>query len=112
MEKSAASANWLGAGGNALGGECPPATAFGRRLLLYFAPKDIPTHVQVARGPQRQRQRQSEGEGEGEGEGALLSGKPAIRQTSVAGRPSGRNQGGGIRPDRTRVVEGKGVYGR
>src|SRR3546814_5702457 len=30
---------------NALGGECPPAPACGRRLLLYFAPKDIRTRV-------------------------------------------------------------------
>src|SRR3546814_16755892 len=99
MEKSAASANWLGAGGNALGGECPPATAFGRRLLLYFAPKDIPTHVQVARGPQRQsqRQRQSEGEGEGEGEGDWLSTKPPNRQTGVRGRPRGRHKRGDLR---------------
>src|SRR3546814_17887173 len=36
-------------GGNALGGECPPAPAFGRRLLLYFAPKDIPTRVRLSR---------------------------------------------------------------
>src|SRR3546814_14132153 len=28
-------------GANALGCECPPAPAFGRRLLLYFAPKGI-----------------------------------------------------------------------
>src|SRR3546814_829741 len=35
-------------GGNALGGECPPAPAFGRRLLLYFAPKDIPTRVRLS----------------------------------------------------------------
>src|SRR3546814_19101721 len=98
MEKSAAPANWVGAGGKALGGECPPATAFRRRLRLYSAPKDIPTHVQVARGPQRQRQRQrqSEGAGEGEGEGALLSGNTAIRQTGGAGRPAGRRKRGSL----------------
>src|SRR3546814_16557766 len=36
----------VGAGANALGGKCPPASACGRRLLLDFAPKDIRTHVQ------------------------------------------------------------------
>src|SRR3546814_7973860 len=35
-------------GGTAPGGECPPATAFGRRLLLYFAPRGSPTRVQLA----------------------------------------------------------------
>src|SRR3546814_12519085 len=30
----------VGAGANALGGKCPPASACGRRLLLDFAPKD------------------------------------------------------------------------
>src|SRR5690606_39636441 len=34
-----------GAGANALGGECPPAPACGRRLLLYFAPKGIRTRI-------------------------------------------------------------------
>src|SRR3546814_8643758 len=32
-------------GANALGGECPPASACGRRLPLDFAPKDIRTRV-------------------------------------------------------------------
>src|SRR3546814_18554435 len=34
-------------GANALGGECPPASACGRRLLLYFAPKGIRTRVRT-----------------------------------------------------------------
>src|SRR5690606_24935377 len=34
-----------GAGANALGGECPPAPACGRRLLLYVAPKGIRTRL-------------------------------------------------------------------
>src|SRR3546814_16195369 len=32
-------------GANALGGKCPPASAFGRRLLLAFAPTAIRPHV-------------------------------------------------------------------
>src|SRR3546814_11849432 len=32
-------------GASALGCECPPASAFGRRLLLYFAPKDTHPHL-------------------------------------------------------------------
>src|SRR5690606_868610 len=35
----------VGAGADALWGECPPAPACGRRLPLYFAPKGIRTHV-------------------------------------------------------------------
>src|SRR3546814_19072860 len=34
--------------------ECPPASAFGRRLLLYFAPKDTHPHLPTcAPGPIR-----------------------------------------------------------
>ncbi|WP_421588739.1 hypothetical protein, partial [Stenotrophomonas maltophilia] len=32
-------------GRDALAGECPPASACGRHLLLYFAHKGIATHV-------------------------------------------------------------------
>src|SRR3546814_11695414 len=39
---------------NALGGECPPAPACGRRLLLYFAPKAIRTRVKLASQPTAQ----------------------------------------------------------
>src|SRR3546814_1753051 len=38
-------------GANALGCECPPAPAFGRRLLLYFAPKGIRHWRPVTCGP-------------------------------------------------------------
>src|SRR3546814_16597531 len=44
-ERKARVRKWVGAGANALGGECPPAPAFGRRLPLDFAPKDIRTRV-------------------------------------------------------------------
>src|SRR3546814_19212338 len=75
-------------GGNALGGECPPAPAFGRRLLLYFAPKDIPTRVRLSRcfkGTKLE---------------ASLFRQPAIRRPGLRSRRTAR--------DWKSVVEGKG----
>src|SRR5690606_9188283 len=40
--------SWPGA--SALGCECPPASAFGRHLLLYFAPKDTRPRLSNLRG--------------------------------------------------------------
>src|SRR3546814_14087214 len=72
-------------GGTAPGGECPPATAFGRRLLLYFAPRGSPTRVQLA--PRFK----SEKAGESRFPASLRS------EPGVACGLSGRNKGGGIR---------------
>src|SRR3546814_4630404 len=72
-------------GGTAPGGECPPATAFGRRLLLYFAPRGSPTRVQLA--PRFK----SEKAGKSRFPASLRS------EPGVACGLSGRNKGGGIR---------------
>src|SRR3546814_15426483 len=42
-------------GSNALGGECPPASACGRRLPLDFAPKDIRTRVPTRTAPHKRK---------------------------------------------------------
>src|SRR3546814_17958222 len=68
-----------------LGGECPPASACGRRLPLDFAPKDIRTRVPTCTAAHKRKA------------GSLRSCKPATRQPGVACRPSGQNQGGGSR---------------
>src|SRR3546814_10948012 len=72
-------------GGTAPGGECPPATAFGRRLLLYFAPRGSPTRVQLA--PRFK----SEKAGKSRFPASLRS------EHGVACGLSGRNEGVGIR---------------
>src|SRR3546814_420018 len=72
-------------GGTAPGGECPPATAFGRRLLFYFAPRGSPTRVQLA--PRFK----SEKAGKSRFPASLRS------EPGVACGLSGRNKGGGIR---------------
>src|SRR3546814_9547529 len=80
-------------GGTAPGGECPPATAFGRRLLLYFAPRGSPTRVQLA--PRFK----SEKAGKSRFPASLRS------EPGVACGLSGRNKGGGIRRRRIRSEE-------
>src|SRR3546814_3820841 len=65
-EKHAPADGWA-PGANALGCECPPASADGRRLLLDFAPKGIRTRVPTCSATHKR------------GTGALLSSKPVIR---------------------------------
>src|SRR3546814_13498828 len=65
-EKHAPADGWAPVA-NALGCECPPASADGRRLLLDFAPKGIRTRVPTCSATHKR------------GAGALLSSKPVIR---------------------------------
>src|SRR3546814_8764304 len=58
-------------GANALGGECPPASACGRRLPLDFAPKDIRPRVPTCPAAHKRKA------------GSLRSCKPAIRQPAI-----------------------------
>ena len=72
-------------GANALGCECPPASALGRRLLLDFAPKGIRPRVPTCAAI------------EGAKREVRSSWQACDQQPGAAGSPSGRNQGGGSR---------------
>src|SRR5690606_24323824 len=108
--KSVASAACRAPGAGALGCECPPASAFGRRLLLYFAPKGTRPQLSNLRGgPKGKNETRLPASPRSDvpvrpaglrgeyGTKAPLFGKSATRRPGAGGRPSGRNKGGGIR---------------